>query len=587
MNSTWIVLTVGVALLASRRLRPDFVVVGTVLALQLSGALSLQQALAGFSNPAVVTVAAFMMLSNAARGVDWHRLWEAWLQRRGNSIGSLSFWTMWAGGLLAGIIHEEQAVGMLMPGTIRAGRQQGIPPSKLVLPLAYGALLGRTLFLVGSPAALLVIWAMNTAEIKPFGLFDFTFISMLFLMLGSLFMALVGHTVLPWRRAESDPLDRFRVRRRLMEFVVRPDSPVIGKSLGDIRWGQSMDVIVLGLKRTHEPILAPAAQLQLAHGDVLIAQVEPSCIAPLSRDAGLEPVPNVTLGTEDITHGDIELVEVVVRLDSPLQRQSLRQVDFRRRYNLSVLAIARGSRVLVDALGDIPLQAGDVLLLQGDRRRVDLMLPEAKAIPLGERAVPRRTRERSSWTVGGVVVALGLAGSGLLPLLSAFLLAALLMAALTRYSTRDAYRVLDWPLLVLLAGVVPWAEAMRSSHLSERLVEALLGGWASPNPYAVLFVVYLIVVALVTVMNAPVVAVLLPPVVLGIATQLGVNPQPFLMTLVLASSAVFLWPVGHRTHILVQSTGGYVAGDYAKLGIWLVLLMGLLNVLIVPQLWPF
>lgn len=587
MNTTWMILGVGFALLASRRLRPDFVVIATGIALQLSGALTLEQALAGFSNPAVLTMAAFMILSYSARSINWHRHWEGWLKRRGRSTGHLSFWAMLGSGLLASIMQEEQAIGMLMPGTIRAGRQLGVPPSKLLLPLAYGALLGRTLWLVGSPAALLVIGAMAARGIPPFKVFDFAWISLIFLVFGSLYVALVGHTVLPWRRAEADPLDRFRVRQRLMEFVVRSDSPMIGKSLGQVRWSQNLDVIVLGLRRTHEPILAPAAQLQLTHGDVLIAQVDPDCVEQLSAEAGLEAVPNVTLGQEDITRGDIELVEAVIRLDSPLQGQSLRQVDLRRRYGLSVLAIARGSQVLINHVGGIPMQGGDVLLLQGDRRRVDLMLPEAKAIPLGERAVPQTTKESSWWALGGVIVALGLAGSGLLPILTAFLLMALLMSMVTRYPTRDAYRALDWPLLVLLAGVIPWATAMQNSGVSSSLVDLLLGLWSSPNPYLVLLVLNALVVGLSTVMNAPIVAVLLAPVAMGMALKLGVNPQPFLMTTVLAASSVFLWPYGHRTHILVQSTGGYIASDYIKLGVWLVILLSLLNVLLVPWFWPF
>lgn len=587
MNTTWLILGVGFVLLASRRFRPDFVVIGTALALQLSGALTLEQTLAGFSNPAVLTMAAFMILSYSARSIEWSRYWEAWLNWRGRSPGSISFWSMWGSGLLASIMQDELAIGTLMPGTIRAGRRHGIPPSKLLMPLAYGALLGRTMWLVGSPAALLLVWAMSQQGVAAFGVFDFALVSVVLLLFGSLYVAFIGHTVLPRRRAEADPLDRFQVRQRLREFVVRADSPLIGKSLGDIEWGEALDVNILGIKRSHEPTFAPTAQLQLVHGDVLIAQVDPKKIKLLSEEMGLEPVPNVDLSQDDITRGDIELVEVVVRLESSLQGQSLKQVDFRRRYGLSVLAIARGSQVLIEHVGDIPLQGGDVLLIQGDRRRVDLMLPEAKAIPLGERAVPRTTKERSWWALGGVVVALGMVASGWFTILTAFLLMALVMSVLSRFPTRDAYRTLDWPLLVLLAGVIPWATALQNSGLSDVLVNLLLSVWSQPNPYVLLLVIYMLVVGLVTVMNAPIVAVLVPPVAMGIAVKLGVSPQPFLMVTALAASAVFLWPVGHRSHILVQSTGGYIHSDYPKMGFWLIVLMGLLNLLIVPTLWPF
>ncbi len=587
MNTTWLILGIGFALLTSRRMRPDFVVIATAIALQLSGALSLEQTLAGFSNPAVLTMAAFMILSYSARGIELSRYWESFLKWRASSAGSISFWSMWGSGLLASIMQDELAIGTLMPGTIRAGRKHGIPPSKLLMPLAYGALLGRTMWLVGSPAALLLVWAMSAQGMIAFGVFDFALISVVLLLFGSLYVGFLGHTVLPRKRAEADPLDRFRIRQRLREFVVRADSPMIGRSLGEIKWGKGIDPIILGIKRTHEPTFAPTAQLQMVHGDVLIAQVDPDQIKQLSEEMGLEAVPNVDLNQDDITRGDIELVEVVVRLESSLQGQSLKYVDFRRRYGLSVLAIARGTQVLVDHLGDIPLQGGDVLLIQGDRRRVDLMLPEAKAIPLGERAVAGTTKERSWWALGGVVVALGLAASGLLTTLAAFLLMALAMSVLSRFPTRDAYRTLDWPLLVLLAGVIPWATAMQSSGLTNVLVDGLLSIWSQPNPYVLLMTLYLVVVGLVTVMNAPIVAVLLPPVAIGIAVKLGVNPQPFLMVTALAASAVFLWPVGHRSHILVQSTGGYIASDYPKMGIWLVVLLGLLNLLIVPTLWPF
>ncbi|HEY5596546.1 MAG TPA: SLC13 family permease [Candidatus Bipolaricaulota bacterium] len=587
MNVTWVVLGAGILLLASRRFRPDFVVIAVAVALQLSGALTLEQALAGFSNPAVLTVAAFMILSYSARSLNWHQRWEAWLKRRGTSAGRLSFWCMCGAGLLSGILQEELAVGALLPSTIRAGRQRGVPPSKLMLPLAYGALIGRTTWLVGSSAALLMTWTMVSYGLAPFSILDFAGISLILLAFACLFVAWVGHTVLPWRRAETDPLDRFRIRHMLRVFVVRADSPLIGCSLGQVRWGQGGEAMVLGIKRTHEPILAPPAQLQLAHGDVLITQVDPNAVPALSREAGLEWVPGVELTQEDITQGDIELVEAVLRLDSSLKGQSLRQVDFRRRYGLSVLAIARASQVIVQGVSDVSLQGGDVLLIQGDRRRIDLMLPETKAIPLGERAAPHIIQEHSGWALGGIIAALGLAGLGWLSSLTSFLLLALVMSVLSRFPTRDAYRALDWPLLILLAGVIPWSTAMQTSGLSAALVEALLGVWDQPNPYLLLCLMYAVVVALVTVMNAPTIAVLLAPVAMGLAVKLGVNPQPFLMTTTLAASFVFLWPKGHRTDVLVQSTGGYTASDYARLGIWLVVLLGLLNLLIVPWLWPF
>jgi len=587
MNTTWLILAAGFVLLASRRFRPDFVALATVLTLQLTGALTLDQALAGFSNPVVITIAAFMILSYAARNLDWQRRWEGWLNRRRGTTGWLNFWSMWGAGLLSGFMQEEQAVGALLPGTVRVGRRHGVPPSKLLLSLAYGALMGRSLWLVGSPAALLVAWYMGTQGVRSFQVYDLALVSLIALLAGALFMGLVGHTVLPSRRSEVDPLDRFKVRERLMEFIVRADSPVIGRALGEVEWSRDMDVIVLGVIRTHDPILAPPAQLQLAYGDVLIVQADPERVGRLSREAGLEPVPRAKLSPADITYGDIELVEVAVRLDSSLQGQTLRQADFRRRYGLSVLAIERGPQVLVDGIADTALQGGDVLLLQGDRRRVDLMLPEAKAIPLGERALPSVTRERSGWALGGVLVGLGLAASGWLPIPIAFLLIALLMAVLTRYPMRVAYRSMDWPLLVLLAAVVPWSLAMTASDVSDGLVDLLLLIWEQPQPHLVLHTLYWAAVGLVTVLNAPVVAVLLSPVALGAAAQLGVNPEPFLATVALASSFVFLWPVGHRTHVLVQGAGGYSLDDYAKVGLWLAILLGLVLTLTVPVLWPF
>lgn len=587
MQTTWWILAAGFVLLASRRFRPDFVAIATVLALQLSGALTPAQALAGFSNPVVITMAAFMILSYAARNLDYRRGWERWLARRGRGPGGLCFWSMIAGGLLAGLMQEEQAVGALLPGTIRAGRRRGVPPSKLLLGLAYGALIGRSLWLVGSPAALLVAWYMGTQGLTPFSVTALAPLVLGFLLVGAAFMAGVGHTALPSRRAEADPLDRFKVRERLAEFVVRADSPVLGKSLGEVRWSQDMDVIVLGITRTHEPMLTPPAQIQLAHGDVLVVQVAPEGRERLSHEAGLELVPRVHLEQEDITRGDIELVEAAIRLDSPLQGQTLRQADFRRRYGLSVLAIERGAQVIVDGLADVPIQSGDVLLLHGDRRRIDLMLPEAKAVPLGERALPALGREESWWALGGVVLGLALAAGGWVPIPTAFLLVALLMAGVTRYPMRVAYRALDWPLLVLLAGVIPWSTAMATSGVSDVLVDALLGLWSMPHPYVVALVLYLLTVGLVTVLNAPVVAVLLSPVAIGLAARLGVAPEPFLVIVALGASFVFLWPVGHRTHVLVQGAAGYATDDYAKVGLWLLLLFGLLSGLVVPWVWPF
>ncbi|MFQ6089870.1 MAG: SLC13 family permease, partial [Candidatus Bipolaricaulia bacterium] len=267
--------------------------------------------------------------------------------------------------------------------------------------------------------------------------------------------------------------------------------------------------------------------------------------------------------------------------------RSLRQKNFRRRYELTVIAISRQGQPVLRRLADVRLRAGDVLLIQGDRQRIDATLPEIGCLPLAEREISLRPGAHPFRVLSIFLGAILLASTGLLHVSMAFTLGAFLMVLTRCLSPREFYQAIEWPIIILIAGMIPLGAAMVKTGAAPWVADSLIGLVRSSNPYVIMGMLYLLIAALTTVLNNPTVAVVMIPIAIDLAVNLGLSPRPFLMLTAVAASCAFLSPVAHKANILVWGPGGYRFTDYTRVGLPLTLLIGLISVLIIPLLWPF
>ena len=590
MHEVW--LTLGLLLVAllffvTEWIRYDVVALLVLVSLNLSGILTLEESFSGFSNPAVITVATVLVMSQAVQNSGLVQIVGVKMIEWGKTPLRLTCMIMLSVGAISGFINDIGTAALFLPMVMMVARKLELPPSKLLIPLSYGCLLGGTLTLIGTPPNILVTLIMAEHDIEPFRMFDFTPIGAIILLTGILYMTFVGHRLLPLRRGEASLMDRFKIQDYLTELVITAKSPLAGQRLDEIDLGKEIDFTILGIVRDQKTVLMPLRQERIEEGDLLLVEVNPKDLGRLSSQAGLEIVPDVEPGEEDISSKDIEVVEAAVMPDSRLVGRSLRQLNFRRRFELTIMAISRQGEPVLRRLAEVQLREGDVLLIQGNRQRIDTTLPEIGCLPLADREISLKVAVHPLRVLGIFMGAILLASTGVLHVSMAFTLGAFLMIFTGCITTRGVYAAIEWPILILMAGMIPLGTAMVKTGTATWVANSLIGLLGTTNPYLIMGLLYMLITALTSVLNNPTVTVVTAPIAIDLASNLGLSPLPFLMLTAVAASCAFLSPVAHKANILVWGPGGYKFTDYTRVGLPLSLLIGLICIFVIPMLWPF
>ncbi|MEE8349862.1 MAG: SLC13 family permease [Acidobacteriota bacterium] len=580
-------LLVALILFVTEWIRYDIVALLVLVSLNLSGILTLEEAFAGFSNAAVITVAGVLVMSRAVQESGVVQIVGVKMIEWGKTPTRLTFMIVLAVGLISGFINDIGTAALFMPPVMMVARKMGMAPSKLLIPLAYGCLMGGTLTLIGTPPNILVTLIMAEHGIEPFRMFDFTPIGILVLLTGILYMTFIGRRLLPERRGEPSLMDRFKIRDYLTELVIGPKSDLPGKRLDQLDLTRDIDFSILGIIRNNRTVLTPVPQERIELGDRLLVEANPDELSRLTQQEGLEIVPDVDPGEDDISSEDIEIVEAVVVPDSRLVGRTLRQIHFRRRYELTVMALSRQGESVTRRLVDVALKEGDVLLIQGDRQRIDATLPTIGCLPLADRAISLKAGGHPILILSIFLGAILLASTELLHVSMAFTLGAFLMVFTRCITPRDFYSAIEWPILILMAGMIPLGTAMVKTGSANWMAHSLIAITGDSNPYLVLAALYLLVTSLTSVLNNPTVTVVVAPIAIDVAANLHLSPLPFLMLTAVAASCAFLSPVSHKANILVWGPGGYKFMDYTRVGLPLAVLIGVVCVVVIPMLWPF
>jgi di/tricarboxylate transporter len=569
------------------RWRYDLVALGALLALALVRIVPAEEAFLGFGHPAVITVAAVLIASRGLQNAGVVDLLAGWGMRAGkNTTMQVAVLTLLVA-VASAFMNNVGALALLMPVAIRMGRKSGTPPSLLLMPLAFGSLLGGLVTLIGTPPNIIVATFRARVAEQDFGMFDFAPVGGGVAAAGIVFLALVGWRLIPKRKARASREELFEIEAYTTEVRVPEGSKMLGHSLGELEdLVEKEDLTVVGLIRGEQRTPAPSDFELLRSGDVLIVEGDPDSLKELVQEAGLELVGSKHVGEKELGSEEISLVEAIVAPDASLLGRTIRQINLRRRFGVNLLAVARQGERLKERLGRNRLRAGDVLLLQGPTDAVQEVLGEFGLLPLAERGLRLGQPRRLAMALGIFGAAIALITLRALPPEIAFTLAAVAMVLTGLLTLRESYQAIDWPVIVLLAAMIPVGAALETTGGAELVAAQLLRFADVLPPWATLTILLVGTMLLSNVINNAAAALLMCPIALGIAEGLGASPDTFLMGVAVGASCAFLTPIGHQSNTLVLGPGGYQFGDYWKMGLPLSILVTAAAIPLLLRFWP-
>lgn len=590
------------------RWRHDMVALGALLACVFAGLVPRSEAFAGFGHPAVITVACVLVMS---RGLQNSGAVDILTQRLLPSsagptltIGALTG----LGALLSAFMNNVGALALLMPVAIQVAAKQRLPPGQVLMPLAFGSILGGMTTLIGTPPNLIVSGFRAQTGAGTFAMFDFTPVGLAVAAGGVLFVALLGWRLVPAR--ERAGVEGFDTGAYLTEARITEDSKAHGKSLADIgKVLEDADAQVVGLVRNEVRVTAPHAGRVMRAGDILVIEAEPKSLAAALSSLGLKLVealpvkpqeksPKVEAvpakdkpldkgkGEKAVDVEEVVLMELAVRPDTYLVGRSATDLQLRTRFGINLLALSRQGRRSIRRLRSERIQAGDVLLLQGSPDAVVSFGNEFGCVPLAQRAIRLPNRRQAVLATLIMAAAVGGAAFGLLPAAISFAAGVLAAMALRVVSPRTVYDAVDWPVIVLLAALIPVAGAMASTGAADLVARFFLEHLARGHPIIGVALILVVTMTLSDFMNNAATAAVMCPIAISTAAQLDARPDSFLMAVAIGASCAFLTPIGHQNNTLILGPGGFRFGDYWKLGLPLEIVVIAISIPLLLFFWP-
>ena len=567
------------------RFRYDMVALAALVFLAALEIVPRGEAFEGFGHPAVITVAAILVVSRGLENsgvVDLiSRQLTRFAQRPETLVGSQT--TVVAAA--SGFMNNVGALALMMPVAIRVARRAGHARAIVLMPLAFASLLGGMVTVIGTPPNIIVA----TSREEPFAMFDFAPVGIAVAVAGILFLTLVGWRLIP--RRDDDDEATFAIEGYLTEVVVPPDAKVVGMRIREIEEASGGSASVVAVVRGERRLPAPSGFEVVAPNDVLVLEADVDELGELLTETGLQTVPDreaekqeeedalaeasgisrpVTVGSREELLGsdEVELMEVVVRPGGMLSGRSASGLRLRDRFGVNLIAIARQGGAIRGRLNEVRIERGDVLLLQAPREVSGATLTMLGCLPLAERGLRFRAQPRVLAGIaifGGALLASAVLNQ--IPIQFAVVAAALAMGVTGLVTLREAYESIDWPILVLLGAMLPVGASLESTGAAARIADWIVLV-AEGLPLVVVIALMLVTAMMLSdIVNNAAAAVLLIPIALSIASGLGVSEDALLMAVAIGASSAFLTPIGHQSNVLVMGPGGYQFGDYWKVGL--------------------
>lgn len=587
------ILLVTLGLFMWDRWRYDVIAILALLATAITGLIPAENVFSGLGHPAVVTVAAVLILGQAllnAGVVDG-------VARQLTRVGDKPVLQMLAltvtVTICSGFMNNVGALALLMPVAIWMSRQSGRSPSIFLMPLAFGSLLGGCLTLIGTPPNIIIAsYRREVAEV-PFGMFDFLPVGIAVSVAGLVLLIIFGRLLTPQRQAGSDGDQLFEISPYLTELRVPAESKYAGQSLRNLLKAveDEAEVTMLALLRGKNRSNTPSMYTVLKADDIFLVEADSDSLKALTDITGLQLAADANqddseTDAEKKSRQQLDLAEAIVAHDSPLVGQSNRSLSLRERYGVNILAVARRGQQLQERLSKIRFVAGDILLLQGDDDSLKSATQEMGCLPLAERGL-RLGQSRKVMTASVIFFAvIALIMLDWLSTATAMVLGVVVMLFAGLLTPGKLYDSIDWPVIILLAAMLPVGEALETTGGSE-LIAGLLVSLAESTPAAGAVVMLMVATMLLSnVINNAAAAILAAPIAISVAKSMQVSADPMLMAVAIGASCAFLTPIAHQANTLVMAPGGYKFSDYWRLGLPLSVMVIVVATPMILWVWP-
>lgn len=588
---TLILLIVALILFGSEKIPVDIVGILLVIGLVMSGVLNIQEGVAGFGNDIIITIAGlFILVGGLIKTGLVDLIGRRLYQIAGNNEFVLTALIMGVAAISASVLKNTTTTAMFLPIVIGLAAKAKIAPSKLLMPMAFGAILGGSCTLIGTSTNLAVSGAIKRYGMEPFSMFELTAVGAIVAFVGIVYMLLIGIKLLPRRGGEESLTEQYAIREYVSELLVLPESNLVGKTLGEANLNSELELTVLGIIRDNEKIM-PTPKERIKSRDLLIVEGTLPDILRVKETVGLEIKPEFFLSDNVLETEDVELFEVMIMRESPLVGQTLKATNFRRNYDLTVLAVNRQGETFINKLSHVNLRFGDVLLVQGNRKTIEPYVGKNELLLLEDVSESSMRTEKRHWALAAFGLFLTLSLSKLVtgfevPLAVCVLLGVLLLLATKTIRYPELYTLIDFRLLVLIACMISFGTAMEKTGADIYLAGMIRDNFEQYGATAVLAGFFALTVFLTQPMSNQAAALVVVPVAVQTATLLGLNPRTFAVAVTYAASFSFITPL-EPACILVYTPGRYKFMDFVKVGTVLTIIVFVVSIFLVPIFWRF
>lgn len=588
---TLVLLLLALILFGSEKLPVDIVGIILVIGMVVFGVLNVQEAVAGFGNDIIITIAGlFVLVGSLLKTGLVDLVGRRLYQIAGNNEFILTSLIMGVAAISASVLKNTTTTAMFLPVVLGLAEKAKIPPSKLLMPMAFGAILGGSCTLIGTSTNLAVSGAIKRYGMEPFSMFELTPVGIVTVAVGMAYMLLIGRKLLPRRGGEDSLTEQYHIREYISELIVLPESRLVGKTLGEANLNLELDLTVIGIIRD-DAAISPTPKERIQRRDLLIVEGTLTDILRVKEEAGLEIKPDFKLNDNVLETNETELFEVMVMRDSSLVGQTLKSINFRQTYDLTVLAVNRHGETFVKKLSEVYLRFGDVLLVQGNRRTIQPYVTDGELLLLEDVSASGMRTDKRKWAIAAFVLFLSLSLSKVVigidvPLAIAVLLGVLLLLATNTIRYSELYSLIDFRLLVLIACMISFGTAMEKTGADVYLASLIKTYFGDYGPTAVLAGFFLLTVFLTQPMSNQAAALVVIPVAIQTATILGLNPRTFAVAVTYAASFSFITPL-EPACVLVYTPGRYRFMDFVKVGAILTIVVFIVSIILVPIFWKF
>ena len=591
--ATLIIILLSILLFVTEKLPIDLIALVIICGLVITGVVSPMEGIAGFSNIATITVA-FMFVMSAALLKTGALQYVAYLLsdifQRNFRLGLVLMMLLIA--IISAFINNTPVVAVFIPVVIQIAKSTGRSPAQMLIPLSFASIFGGTCTYIGTSTNVLVSGIAQDFGFEGFGMFQLAPFGIILVGVGTLYMMLIGTKILPKNRQNDDLEEKFGMREYLTEIELQDSTDSIGKTIMDSPLVKDLKIDILEVVRNGTRYNLPPGDFILHSNDVLKVRCNLSNIKELKSRAKILESSSVKMAGDNLKGTGSTLVEMVIASNSEFEGKTLQEVDFRRRFRASPLAIRHREEVLHEDLYDIKLKAGDVLLAEvkshymKELKRKEMTQNAPFALLSADQLIDFNQKQ---FVIVSSVLAtvIAIATFGLLDISIAVISGVVSLVLLKVLNMREVYKAINWKIVFLLAGVLSFGVALRNTGLDELMARGFLNQLGEYGPIVVLSAIYLATAILTELMSNNATAALMAPIAIAISIQLGLQPLPFLMAVTFAASASFMTPIGYQTNTMVYSAGSYKFTDFTKVGLLLTVVFWLLATFLLPVIFPF